>query len=48
MDILKALSEVKDIDFNRGDIIEVIEITDIDMYHKKYCEQVGIKKELLW
>lgn len=41
MNILTKLKAVKERNFKVGDIVRIIEVTNIDMEHKEYCEKVG-------
>ena len=44
MNVINKLNLAKDKDFIVGDLVEIIEVTDNDIGHKEYCNEVGIIK----
>lgn len=41
MNVITKLKAVKERNFKVGDIVRIIEVTNIDMEHKEYCEKFG-------
>lgn len=41
MNVITKLKTIKERNFKVGDIVRIIEVTNIDMGHKEYCEKFG-------